>query len=75
MADERVQIEIGFDGQHIMLAKVSVEDADRLDSAFRGGSEEVVTLDAEDGAYAVALRKVVYVKRFARTSQVGFGAG
>ena len=75
MADERVQIEVGFEGQHIMVAKVSPEDADRLDAAFRGGSEEVVTVAAEDGDYAVAVRKAVYVKRFARTSRVGFGSG
>jgi hypothetical protein len=75
VADERVQVEIGFEGQHVMLAKVPVADADRLDAAFREGSEEVVTVEAEDGAYAVSLGKVVYVKRFARTSRVGFGSG
>jgi len=75
VADERVQIEVGFEGQHIMIARVSPGDAERLTEAFRSGSEEVVTVDAEDGSYAVALRKVVYVKRFARESRVGFGAG
>jgi hypothetical protein len=75
VADERVQIEVGFDGQHIMIAKVSIADADRLDQAFRGGSTEVVTVEDEDGCYAVALGKVVYVKRFARSGRVGFGAG
>jgi hypothetical protein len=33
------------------------------------------SLDAEDGRYTVALRRVVYVKRFARDTRVGFGAG
>jgi hypothetical protein len=75
MADELVQIEVGFAGQHIMIAKVSAADADRLDEAFRGGGESVVSVEAEDGSYAIALSKVVYVKRFARSSRVGFGAG
>ena len=30
--------------------------------------------DAEDGRYTIALRRVVYVKRFARDTHVGFGA-
>jgi hypothetical protein len=73
--DELVQIEVGFEGQHIMIAKVSATDAERLDEAFRAGSGEVVTVEAEDGSYAVALAKVVYVKKFARSGRVGFGAG
>ena len=32
-------------------------------------------LDASDGKYLVPLRRVVYVKRFARESRVGFGSG
>ena len=30
--------------------------------------------EAEDARYTIALRRVVYVKRFARESRVGFGA-
>ena len=40
--------------------------ADAGDAAF--------ALDAEDGRYTIALQRVVYVKRFARESRVGFGA-
>jgi len=29
--------------------------------------------EAEDGRYTIALRRVVYVKRFAREGRVGFG--
>jgi hypothetical protein len=29
---------------------------------------------ADDGRYSILLRRVVYVKRFARESRVGFGA-
>ena len=38
----------------------------RTDSAY--------SFDAEDGRYTVLLGRVVYVKRFARESRVGFGA-
>ena len=70
----RVQIEVGFDGGQIMIARVSPEAVDELEHALAGGAG-VVALDAEDGRYAVAVGKVVYVKRFARESRVGFGAG
>ena len=75
MADDRVTVEVGFDGGQIMIARVSSSSADELDRTLQAGSDGVVTLDAEDGRYAVALRRIVYVKRFARESHVGFGAG
>jgi len=75
VADERIQIEIGFDGSQIMIARVSTASADELDRALESGADGVVMLDAEDGRYAVALSRIVYVKRFARESRVGFGAG
>ena len=74
MTDERVQIEVGFDGGQIMIARVSHHSADELDGAVASG-EGVVALDAEDGRYTVPVRRIVYVKRFARESRVGFGAG
>jgi hypothetical protein len=73
--DERLAIEIGFDGSQIMIARVTSESADELERALAGGNTGTVALDAEDGRYAVAVSKVVYVKRFARESRVGFGAG
>ncbi len=33
----------------------------------------VVELEAEDGSYVVPVRAVVYVKRFARETHIGFG--
>lgn len=75
MADDRIQVEIGFDGSQIMIARVSPGSADELERALAAGGDGVVALDAEDGRYAVAIRKVVYVKRYARESRVGFGAG
>ncbi len=74
MADTRLQIEVGFDGGQIMIARVTSESAQELERALEKG-EGVVALDAEDGRYSVAVRRIVYVKRFARESRVGFGAG
>ena len=36
-------------------------------------ADDVLALEAEDGRYTVASAKIVYVKRFARESRVGFG--
>lgn len=74
MADGRLQLEVGFDGGQIMIARVTSESAEELERALASG-EGVVALDAEDGSYSVAVRRIVYVKRFARESRVGFGPG
>jgi hypothetical protein len=71
MADQ-VRIEIGFDGGQSLSMLVSPESADEL---ARGIAQEgSVTLDAEDARYVVALRRVVYLRRFRREARVGFGA-
>ena len=74
MAD-RVRIEIGFDGGQIMGARrrrrrPSTGSSRRSPRARTGRS----ALDVEDGRYTVALRRIVYVKRFSREGRVGFGA-
>ena len=71
---ERIRIEIGFDGGQIMGALVDAETIDRLEQALAKGEEGALALDVEDGRYTVALRRIVYVKRFAREGRVGFGA-
>jgi hypothetical protein len=77
---ERVRIEIAFDGGQIMGAVVTQAGADALEQALgsadlrAGTGEAALALDAEDGRYTIALRRVVYVKRFARESRVGFGS-
>lgn len=74
MADDRVRIEVGFDGGQIMSALVSPESADSLERALGGAGETSLALDAQDGRYLLRLDRIVYVKRFARDSRVGFGA-
>ena len=74
MANDRIRIEIGFIGGHVMSALVDPDSIERLERGLQGGADDSVALNADDGSYTVALRNVVYVKRFARESRVGFGA-
>jgi hypothetical protein len=77
---ERVRIEVAFDGGQIMGALVSPSSADALEQALgsaelrAGTGDAALAIDAEDGRYTIALQRVVYVKRFARGSRVGFGS-
>ena len=72
MAD-RIRVEIAFEGGQAMSAVVEGGSADNLERALAAGEQSIV-LDAEDGRYTVRLDKVVYLKRYARDSRVGFGA-
>ena len=71
---ERIRIEIGFDGGQIMGALVTVQSADELEHGLASPNGTTIALDAADGRYLIALRRVVYVKRFLREARVGFGA-
>jgi len=68
---ELVRIEIGFDGGQSMSMLVSRESADDLERGI--GEDGSVSLDAEDARYVIALRRVVYLRRFLREARVGFG--
>ncbi len=72
MADERVRIELGFDGGQVMGAFVDEATADKLEQAIGDDRDGAFALAAEDGRYTVSLRRVVYVKRFMREGRVGF---
>jgi hypothetical protein len=69
---ERIRIEIAFDGGQVLAAHVPSATADALETALADGNDGAFALDAEDGRYTVALRRVVYVKRFLREARVGF---
>jgi len=71
---ERVRIEVAFQGGHALTVYVAVADADALEVALNGDQRDGFSLEAEDGHYTLAMSKVVFVKRFARESRVGFGA-
>jgi hypothetical protein len=70
---ESVRIEVGFDGGQIMSALVTTDGADHLERSLREEGPPLIALDANDGRYTIVLRRVVYLKRFARESKVGFG--
>jgi len=74
VADDRIRIEVGFDGGQIMSALVTPDSADSLERALAGGGDSSLALDAQDGRYLIKLDRIVYVKRFARDSRVGFAA-
>ncbi len=77
-SSEHVRIEIAFDGGQIMSATVDAASADALEEALgsadlrAGTGDAALSLSAEDGRYTIALQRVVYVKRFARESRIGF---
>lgn len=73
--EERIVVEIGFDGGQIMGARLTSGSADELEQALAGDRDGAVTLDADDGRYTIPLRRVVYVKRFLRQPRVGFSSG
>ena len=70
---DRIRIEIAFEGTQVLNVYVPAAAADSLDSAL-AGAHDSLSFEAEDGRYTVSVPKIVYVKRFARESRVGFGA-
>jgi hypothetical protein len=69
----RIRVEIGFEGGQVLSLLVPHASADQLERVLADPNEPSVSLDAEDGAYTISLRKVTYAKRFTRESRVGFG--
>jgi len=72
VADEFVRVEIGFQGGQILSWLVTSGSADGLDLKLGAGSPGTHTLESQDGTITLALDRVVYVKRYARESRVGF---
>ncbi len=72
MAEDRVRIELGFDGNQIMGALVEESVADDLERAIGDDRKGAFALEAEDGRYTVSLQRIVYLKRFTREGRVGF---
>ncbi|MDQ3993493.1 MAG: hypothetical protein M3265_01695 [Actinomycetota bacterium] len=70
---ERVRLEVTFKGGHAIAVLVATDAADGLRRALEGERDAVFELEADDGRYFIPLRNVVYVKRFSRDTQIGFG--
>jgi hypothetical protein len=75
LAEDRVRIEIGFDGGQIMGAIVETDTVDDLERSLGQGSDGAFAIESEDGRYTISLRRIVYVKRFSREARVGFTPG
>jgi hypothetical protein len=70
---DSVRVEVCFDGGQILGATVTVKGADELERGLATDQGGTLMLDASDGRYTVMLGRVVYMKRYARESRVGFG--
>ena len=71
---DRIRVEVAFDGGQVIATNVEPSSADGLEQALGSGQQDTFALDADDGHYTIALKRVVWIKRFARESRVGFGA-
>ena len=74
MAEERVRLQIGFEGGALVAVSVPPEEADSLLRRLSTGGDGTVDLDDEDGRFVVVIPRVLFVRRFSRESRVGFGA-
>jgi hypothetical protein len=72
-ANDRLRLEIAFEGNQVLNVYVPTATADDIDRAL-AGAHDSLSFEAEDGRYTVNVPKIVFVKRFARESRVGFGA-
>ena len=52
---------------------MTVQGADELERALATEAGGTLMLDSNDGRYTIVLARVVYMKRYARESHVGFG--
>ena len=68
-----VRVEIGLDGGQILSTLVNTESADALERSLNAGAAGALALEAQDGTIVLVLPRVLYAKRFARESRVGFG--
>jgi hypothetical protein len=44
-----------------------------LEKALADGLDGALSLDSEDGRTVIATRRIVFLKRYARESRLGFG--
>ena len=74
MADDRIRVEIGFEGGQIVGSFVSPASAEALEQALHKDGPRVVVLETEDGPLHVVVPRVTYFKKVLRAGRVGFGS-
>jgi hypothetical protein len=72
--DERVHVELAFEGGQMLRAVVGSPGVTELEAALARGDGGTLELEAEDGTYVIAVGAVMYLKRFSRETHIGFGA-
>jgi len=72
--DEKIRLELAFEGGQGLTVLVTAKTADEIEHALANPDAQSLGFDAEDGRYTLLLGKVVFAKRYARESRVGFGA-
>jgi hypothetical protein len=73
-SDDLARLDIGLEGGSTLTVAVSVREADALEERLRRGDSGIAELGAEAGRLIVVLSHVLYVRRHARGSRVGFSA-
>ena len=72
-SQERIRVELAFDGGQIISALVEPASADALEQALDSGTDDAVRVEAQDGTFRVVPKRVVYYKRYRPGGRVGFG--
>jgi hypothetical protein len=70
---DSVRVELSFEGGAVLSTLVTVQGADELERSLATEAGGTVMLDSTDGRYTVVLARVLFMKRYARESRVGFG--
>ena len=73
--NERVRVDVGFEGGQVIGGNVDAQSADALERALHEDGPRVVVLELEDGRYHVVVSQVTYFRRSNRASRLGFGSG
>jgi hypothetical protein len=71
-SNDKVRVDIGFEGGSTLTLEVTVLEADSLEQRLRSGDGGVVELESDDGRLIVVLAHVLYVRRHSRGGRVGF---
>ncbi len=61
-------------GSRFCPSSFPLQTADDLDRGLAGDRDSSFTFESDAGRYTIVLKRVVYVKRLARESRVGFGS-
>jgi hypothetical protein len=72
LADDRIRIELAFEGGQIIAAMVTSAAAEAVERAVTAGAGGTIDLETTDGRITVVVPRVVYLKRYTKGAQPGF---